>query len=56
MRLDKAYTDEQQLRNDLEHMLNATIKRLQINRVDLVNNSCVVDVRFTINDMSTDSE
>ena len=49
-------TDEQQLRNDLEHMLNATIKRLQINRVDLVNNSCVVDVRFTINNMSTDSE
>ena len=56
MRLDKAYTDEHQLRNDLEHMLNATIKRLQINRVDLVNNSCVVDVRFTINNMSTDSE
>ena len=44
------------LRNDLENMLNATIKRLQVQRVDLVNNSCVVDVRFTINDTSTDSK
>ena len=55
MRLDKAYTDEQQLRNELETMLDGTIKRLQVKRVDLVNNSCVVDVRFTINDMSSDA-
>ena len=56
MRLDKAYTDEQQLRDDLENMLNAKIRRLQVQRVDLVNNSCVVDVRFTINDTSTDAK
>ena len=55
MRIDKAYPDEQQLRTDLEEMLNGTIRRLQVKRVDLVNNSCVVDVRFTINDSSSDS-
>tara|TARA_Y100000814_G_scaffold186828_1_gene136725 strand:+ start:885 stop:1445 length:561 start_codon:yes stop_codon:yes gene_type:complete len=56
MRIDKAYTDEQELRDDLENMLNATIRRLQVQRVDLVNNSCVVDVRFTINDTGTDAK
>ena len=56
MRIDKAYTDEQELRVDLEKMLNATIRRLQVQRVDLVNNSCVVDVRFTINDTGTDAK
>ena len=56
MRIDKAYTDEQELRDDLEKMLNATIRRLQVQRVDLVNNSCVVDVRFTINDTGTDAK
>lgn len=56
MRLDKAYTDEQELNTDLEEMLNGTIRRLQVKRVDLVNNSCVVDVRFTINDSSTESK
>ena len=47
MRLDKAYTDEDQLRRDLETMLNGKIRRLQVRRVDLVNNSTVIDVRFT---------
>lgn len=46
MRLDKAYTDEAQLRNDLETMMKCTIRRLRIQRVDLVNNSTVVDVRY----------
>ena len=49
MRLDKAYTDEDQLRRDLETMLNGKIRRLQVRRVDLVNNSTVIDVRFTRN-------
>ena len=56
MRIDKAYTDEQELRDDLEKMLNATIRRLQVQRVDLVNNSSVVDVRFTVNDTGTDAK
>ena len=49
MRLDKAYTDEDQLRRDLETMLNGKIRRLQVRRIDLVNNSTVIDVRFTRN-------
>ncbi len=49
MRLDTAYTNETQLRSDLETMLNGKIRRLQVRRVDLVNNSTVVDVRFTRN-------
>ena len=49
MRLDKAYTDEDQLRRDLETMLNGKIRRLQVRRVDLVNNSTVIDERFTRN-------
>ena len=49
MRLDKAYTNENQLRADLEIMLNGEIRRLQVRRVDLVNNSTVVDVRFIRN-------
>ena len=47
MRLDTAYTDEAALRTDLETMLSGKIRRLQIQRVDLVNNSTVVDVRYT---------
>ena len=49
MRLDSAYTDESLLKGDLEKMLGAKIRRLQVRRVDLVNNSTVVDVRFTRN-------
>tara|TARA_B100000029_G_scaffold390151_1_gene386858 strand:+ start:85 stop:645 length:561 start_codon:yes stop_codon:yes gene_type:complete len=49
MRLDNAYADETQLRADLEAMLNGKIRRMQIQRVDLVNNSTVVDVRYTSN-------
>ena len=49
MRLDNAYADETQLRADLETMLNGKIRRMQIQRVDLVNNSTVVDVRYTSN-------
>ena len=47
MRLDTAYTDEAVLRTDLETMLSGKIRRLQIQRVDLVNNSTLVDERYT---------
>ena len=46
--LDRAYTDEDQARRVLATMLGATVHRVTIRKTDLVNDSTLVDVRYTI--------
>ena len=46
--LDAAYTDEAQLRQRLESLLNATVTHLVVNEVDLVRDLTEVDVRFRL--------
>jgi hypothetical protein len=48
MTLDRAFTDEAALRQFLEELLSATISRLVVKRVDLVNDTTVVDVRYRL--------
>jgi len=47
--LDRAHTDETELIARLESMLGGTVVRLKVRRVDLVNDSTVVDVRYRMN-------
>ena len=44
MRIDKAYTDEQQLRDDLEKMLNATTKAPAMKRLVYAHAALVLEV------------
>ena len=44
--LDAAYTDEAALIRRLEHMLGGRVHRVAVRRVDLVNDTTVVEVRF----------
>lgn len=46
--LDAAYTNEVELTARLETMLGCTVQRLKVRRVDLVNDTTVVDVRYRI--------
>ncbi len=46
--LDEAYTDEVQLRGRLESLLGAHVHRMKVKRVDLVNDSTIVDVRYRL--------
>lgn len=46
MTLDRAYTDEEELRNHLEGVLGGTVRRLKVRRVDFVNDTTNVEVRF----------
>ena len=48
--LDAAYTDEGQLRDRLASLLGAEIKRVQVRKLDLVNDTTVVDVRYRLHD------
>jgi hypothetical protein len=48
MTLDRAFTDETLLRQSLEELLGASISHLVVRRVDLVNDTTVVDVRFRL--------
>lgn len=48
MTLDRAFTDDVVLRSFLEDLLGATISHLVVKRVDLVNDTTVVDVRFRV--------
>lgn len=50
MTLDQAYTDESALIRRLEHMLGARVHRVAVRRVDLVNDTTLVDVRFELLD------
>ena len=47
--LDRAHTDETELITRLESMLGGTVVRLKVRRIDLVNDSTVVDVRYRMN-------
>lgn len=46
MNLDAAYTDEAALRARLEELLDATVHRVHVRKVDLVNDTTYVEVRF----------
>jgi hypothetical protein len=48
VRLDRAITNEVELRDELEHRLGATVTSLTVQQVDLVNDSTLVDVRFRL--------
>lgn len=46
--LDSAFTDEPVLLQRLEHMLGARVHRVTVRRVDLVNDTTIVEVRFQV--------
>ena len=48
MTLDSAYTNETALTARLESLLGARVVRLRIKKVDLINDSTIVDVRFRL--------
>ncbi|WP_062467578.1 DUF4956 domain-containing protein [Demequina maris] len=48
MVLDQAFTTEEDARNHLALLLGARIDRVAIRKVDLLNESTVVDVRYTL--------
>lgn len=48
MTINQAFTDERALKAHLEQLLNAEVLRLSIVKVNLVNNSTLVDVRFRL--------
>lgn len=50
MNLDRAFTDERALTEHLEQLLAAKIHRITVRRVDLVNDTTDVDVRFEVDD------
>ena len=48
VRLDRAFTDEVALRAHLEQLLGARVHRLKVRRVDLVDDTTNVEVRYRI--------
>jgi hypothetical protein len=48
--LDRAYADEPELRQVLEGMLGARVHRVSVQKLDLVNDSTVVEVRYQLVD------
>ncbi|TXK19447.1 DUF4956 domain-containing protein [Homoserinibacter sp. GY 40078] len=48
VRLDRAYTDEAVLRVELERMLGARVHRVTVRRLDLIDDSTVVEVRYEL--------
>ena len=50
MRLDRAFTDELELRRHLESMLGGTVRSLIVQQVDLVDDTTLVDVRYRLGD------
>lgn len=48
MMLDSAFTDESALLRHLEILLDADVRKVNIQRVDLVNDTTLVDVRFRV--------
>jgi hypothetical protein len=51
--LDAAYTDEAALVRRLEHMLGARVHRVTVRRIDLVNDTTNLEVRFEVLDQDT---
>ena len=49
MTLDRAWTDEVAVVAYLEELLDARVRHLTVRRVDLVNETTVVDVRYRLN-------
>jgi hypothetical protein len=50
--LDRAYTDEAVLIERLEALLSAKITKVKVKKVDLVNDTTAVDVRFDVGERS----
>ena len=48
--LDRAFTDERALTAHLEQLLGGRVKQVQVKSLDLVNDTTVVDVRYTVPD------
>ena len=48
VQLDRAMVDEDELRIELEHRLGARVRSLTVERIDLVNDTTTVDVRYTV--------
>jgi Ca2+/Na+ antiporter len=48
VQLDTAYSDEIKLRLELERMLGATVHKVTVQHLDLVNDTTLVDVRYQI--------
>ena len=46
--LDRAFADESALRNHLESLLGAQVRSLVVQRLDLVNDTTLVDVRYKV--------
>jgi hypothetical protein len=55
MVLDTAYTDERALIAHLEGLLGGPVHQVTVQRVDLVNDTTWVDVRFERSDVATTS-
>lgn len=51
--LDSAYTDENELRSHIEGLLDCRVLRLKVRRINLVNDTTVVDVRYSVNPRRT---
>lgn len=54
--LDRAVTDPAALTAQLEHLLDARVGPVRVLRLDLVNDSTLVDVRFTRHAVAPDTE
>ena len=54
--LDAAFTDEAQLTARLEHLLGAEVVKLKVKKVDLVNDTTSVDVRYRLTATATDND
>jgi hypothetical protein len=48
--VDRAFTDEQALTAHLEQLLGGRVSQIQVKSLDLVDDTTVVDVRFTVPD------
>lgn len=48
--VDRAFTDEQALTAHLERLLGGRVSQIQVKNLDLVDDTTVVDVRFTVPD------
>ena len=48
MRLDTAWTDEDALRDHLQHTLDARVVTLSVKHLDVVNDTTLVEVRYVV--------
>ena len=51
--LDKAYIDEEELSERLKSLVNGEVLKVNVRRVDLINDSTVVNVRYKTNQNSS---